>query len=98
MVLQYLYNRAQTPEFQMRVHWEPHTVVMWDNRSTQHYAPHDYYPQRRSMARVTVAGDAVQGVSGPYTPEEGVGPLPDGHQVKPAPSGKRPTREFERHL
>ena len=98
MVLQYLYNRAQTPEFQMRVHWEPHTVVMWDNRSTQHYAPHDYYPQRRSMARVTVAGDAVQGVSGPYTPEEGVGLLPDGHQVKPAPSGKRPTREFERHL
>ncbi len=98
MVLQYLYNRAQTPEFQMRVHWEPHTVVMWDNRSTQHYAPHDYYPQRRSMGRVTIAGDAVQGVSGPYTPEEGVGPLPDGHQVKPAPSGKRPTREFERHL
>ena len=98
MVLQYLYSRAQTPEFQMRVHWEPHTIVMWDNRSTQHYAPHDYYPQRRSMSRVTVAGDAVQGVVGPYAPEQGVGPLPDGHHVRPAPAGKRPTREFERHL
>ena len=98
MVLQYLYSRAQTPEFQMRVHWEPHTIVMWDNRSTQHYAPHDYYPQRRSMSRVTVAGDAVQGVSGPYTPEQGVGPLPDGHHVRPAPADKRPTREFERHI
>jgi taurine dioxygenase len=98
MVLQYLYGRAQTPEFQLRVHWEPHTIVMWDNRSTQHYAPHDYYPQRRAMSRVTVAGEAVQGVTGPYTPEQGVAPLPDGHHVRPAPQGKRPTREFERHL
>jgi len=98
MILQYLYSRAQTPEYQMRVHWEPHTIVMWDNRSTQHYAPHDYYPQRRSMSRVTVAGDAVQGVGGPYTAEPGVGPLPDGHHVRPAPAGQRPTREFERHL
>ena len=98
MLLQYLYSRAQIPEYQLRVHWEPHTVVMWDNRSTQHYAPHDYYPQRRSMSRVTVAGDNVTGVSGDYTPEEGVERLPDGHHVKPAATGKRPTREFERHL
>jgi taurine dioxygenase len=98
MVLQYLYGRAQIPEFQLRVRWAPNTVVMWDNRSTQHYAPHDYYPQRRTMNRVTVAGDAVQGVSGPYTPEEGVAPLPDGHHVRPAAAGKRPIREFERSL
>ena len=98
MLLQFLYSRAQIPEYQLRVHWEPHTVVMWDNRSTQHYAPHDYYPQRRSMSRVTVAGDPVKGVSGDYTPEEGVDRLPDGHHVKPAAAGKRPTREFERHL
>lgn len=98
MILQYLYGRAQIPEFQLRVKWAPHTVVMWDNRSTHHYAPHDYYPQRRTMNRVTVAGDAVQGVTGPYTPEEGVMPLPDGHGVKSANMDKRPTREFERHI
>jgi taurine dioxygenase len=98
MILRYLYGRAQVPEFQLRVRWAPNTVVMWDNRSTQHYAPHDYYPQRRTMNRVTVAGDAVQGVSGPYAPEEGLAPLPDGHHVQPAPAGKRPTREFERSL
>jgi taurine dioxygenase len=98
MLLQFLYSRAQIPEYQLRVHWEPHTVVMWDNRSTQHYAPHDYYPQRRSMSRVTVAGDSVLGVSGAYTPEVGVERLPDGHHVTPAAAGNRPTREFERHL
>lgn len=98
MVLNYLYGRAAIPEFQLRVKWQPHTVVMWDNRSTQHYAPHDYYPQRRTMNRVTITGDAVVGVSGPYTPEEGVAPLPDGHGVKVAPPGRRPIREFERNL
>ena len=98
MILQYLYGRAKVPEFQLRVHWQPHTVVMWDNRSVHHYAPHDYYPQRRSMSRVTVAGDPVQGVSGDYTPEQNVEPLPDGHHVPAAARGKRPTREFERGI
>lgn len=98
MILQYLYSRAQIPEYQLRVKWQPHTVVMWDNRSTQHYAPHDYFPQRRTHNRVTVQGDPVVGVTGAYTPEEGVEPLPDGHGVKVAPPGKRPIREFERSL
>jgi taurine dioxygenase len=98
MILNYLYSRAQIPEYQLRVKWEPHTIVMWDNRSTHHYAPHDYYPQRRTMNRVTVTGDEVRGVTGAYTPEEGVEPLPNGHNVKVAPAGKRPIREFERNL
>ena len=98
MILRFLYDRAKVPEFQLRVKWQPHTVVMWDNRSVHHYAPHDYYPQRRSMSRVTVAGDLVRGVTGPYTPEEGVAPLPDGHHVPAAARGTRPTREFERGL
>ncbi|MBX3609226.1 MAG: TauD/TfdA family dioxygenase [Hydrogenophaga sp.] len=96
MLLNYLYGRAQIPEFQLRVKWAPNTVVMWDNRSTQHYAPHDYFPQRRTMNRVTVAGDAEIGVTGAYTPEEGVDALPDGHNVRV--TAKRPTREFERHV
>ena len=50
------------PEYQFRHHWQPHTIAMWDNRSTQHYAIHDYYPQRRYMERVTIKGGPVTGV------------------------------------
>ena len=96
-ILQYLYDRAKIPEYQLRVRWAPDTVLLWDNRSVQHYAPHDYYPQRRTMDRLTIAGDKVAGVTGPYTPETGVEPLPDGHGMKPVNAGKAPTREFERH-
>lgn len=96
MILQYLYARATIPEYQLRVKWAPHTIVMWDNRSVHHYAPHDYYPQRRTMERVTIAGEPVIGVSGDYTPEADVAPLPDGKGPRPAPTGPRPIREFER--
>lgn len=95
-LLRFLYDQAKVPEYQLRVRWQPNTVLMWDNRSVQHYAPHDYYPQRRTMDRLTIVGDSVVGVTGPYTPEAGVAPLPNGHGVKPAHAGKAPTREFER--
>ena len=32
-------------------------MAFWDNRSTQHYASSDYFPQRRVMERITVCGD-----------------------------------------
>ncbi len=54
--------QATIPEYQFRHHWEPHTIAMWDNRSTQHYAVHDYYPQRRYMERVTIRGGPVAGI------------------------------------
>lgn len=55
--LQHLYALVATPEFQCRVQWQPGTVVMWDNRAVAHYAVNDYYPERRVMERVTIAGD-----------------------------------------
>jgi taurine dioxygenase len=51
-----LCEHQQLPEFQVRFEWSPNSVVMWDNFSTQHYAVADYYPQRRMMRRITVAG------------------------------------------
>jgi taurine dioxygenase len=61
-LLDTLFHQALIPEYQFRHHWAPHTIAMWDNRSTQHYAVNDYYPQRRYMERVTVRGGLVTGV------------------------------------
>ena len=61
-LLDTLFHQALVPEYQFRHHWVPHTIAMWDNRSTQHYAIHDYYPQRRYMERVTIKGGPVTGV------------------------------------
>jgi taurine dioxygenase len=53
-----LIAQAQVPEYQFRVRWTPGAIVFWDNRSTQHYAANDYYPERRRMERTAVVGDA----------------------------------------
>jgi taurine dioxygenase len=52
-----LFAQAEIPEFQYRLQWEPDTVVLWDNRSTQHYAVSDYWPQARVMERAAIVGD-----------------------------------------
>jgi taurine dioxygenase len=57
-ILQVLYAQAQVPEYQHRVRWTEGAIVFWDNRSTQHYAANDYYPNRRRMERTAVVGDA----------------------------------------
>jgi taurine dioxygenase len=56
-ILDLLYRQAQVPEYQFRLRWKPGTIAFWDNRSTQHYAANDYYPNRRRMERVAVMGD-----------------------------------------
>jgi len=60
-LLELLFRQAQTPEFQFRLRWHVNTLAIWDNRSLQHYAIHDYYPQRRFMERVTICGGPVEG-------------------------------------
>jgi taurine dioxygenase len=62
-LLDILFQQAQIPEYQFRHHWASHTLIMWDNRSTQHYAVNDYFPQRRYMERVTIKGGPVDGVA-----------------------------------
>lgn len=93
-ILQFLYRQAHVPEYQLRVKWLPDTVVMWDNRAVQHYAAHDYYPERRTMERVTIAGERPIGVNGAYTPE--ATPARETRAPRPAPGARRPVRPFER--
>lgn len=55
-ILDMLYRKTLVHEYQYRHIWQPNMLVFWDNRNTQHSALHDYYPQRRLMERVTIAG------------------------------------------
>jgi len=56
-LLNYLFSRAAIPEYQVRFKWHKGSVAFWDNRSAQHYASADYYPDVRIMDRVTIIGD-----------------------------------------
>ncbi len=56
VLLAYLYEHAEQPEFVVRFKWRKHSLAMWDNRCTQHYALVDYR-SKRTMHRVTVCGD-----------------------------------------
>ena len=46
-----------SPNVQCRFRWEKDSVAMWDNRSTQHFATNDFWPEERRMERVTIVGD-----------------------------------------
>lgn len=61
-LLSILYRHVQRPEFQVRLKWQPNTVAIWDNRTCQHYAVSDYFPQRRVMDRISIVGDVPVGV------------------------------------
>jgi taurine dioxygenase len=57
-LLTYLIGRAAIPEYQVRWRWKKNSVAIWDNRSTQHYAVHDYGPCHRRMERAGIIGAA----------------------------------------
>lgn len=54
-ILATIYTLIQQPRFQVRLHWTPGTIALWDNLSTQHLAIGDHFPMRRVMHRVTIA-------------------------------------------
>jgi taurine dioxygenase len=56
-LLDTLYKTAWNPELQCRFRWREGSMAFWDNRSCQHFAASDYFPDVRVMERVTIAGD-----------------------------------------
>jgi taurine dioxygenase len=50
---EHLCRHIDLPEVQVRLHWEPGTVAIWDNLAVQHYGANDYFPARRVMCRAT---------------------------------------------
>ncbi|MCK1797112.1 TauD/TfdA family dioxygenase [Streptomyces sp. XM4193] len=66
-LLRILQSYVTRPENLLRIVWEPGDVVLFDNRSTQHYAPDDYGDLPRRLHRITVAGDVPVGVDGRHS-------------------------------
>ena len=56
-VLQFLWRHASLPEFTCRFTWQPNSMVLWDNRSTQHKPVNDFFPATRRLHRVVSEGD-----------------------------------------
>ena len=95
-VLGFLLRQCLVAEFQLRVSWKPNQVVMWDNRSVQHYAPNDYLPQRRRLERVTIKGDTPIGDGQPPPAElRGVEPRNIGTSIGADGSETAPIRAMD---
>lgn len=58
-LLDYLISQARVPEYQVRFRWSPNAIVVWDNRSTQHYACSDYGQSIRRLERIGIAGTST---------------------------------------
>ena len=55
-VLDFLFDHLERPHWTMRFRWTPHSIAMWDNRCTQHYAIWDYWPNERLGYRMFTKG------------------------------------------
>jgi taurine dioxygenase len=56
-LLEYLTTLPNKLQFQCRIRWRPHTLIVWDNRFLQHCGIHDYHNERRHLVRTTILGD-----------------------------------------
>lgn len=50
-ILDQIYRHATRPDFCYRHRWRPGDLVVWDNRTTLHYATNDYAGSRRLLYR-----------------------------------------------
>ncbi len=56
-MLEPLYRHATRAEYLYRHTWQPHDVIIWDNRCLMHYAVMDYGDAPRYMERTTCIGE-----------------------------------------
>ena len=56
-VLRFLYQHSVLPEHTCRFNWRQNSIVLWDNRSTQHKPVNDFLPARRALHRAVSEGD-----------------------------------------
>ncbi len=56
-LLKFLYDHMVQDAFVYRHVWRPDMLVLWDNRSTMHFADGGYDGHRRVMHRTTLAGE-----------------------------------------
>ena len=56
-LLRYLFEHSVRPEFTCRFRWRAGSLALWDNRCALHFPINDYHGHRRSMHRITLAGD-----------------------------------------
>ena len=64
-LLAMLYEHLGNPAFTVRFRWQPGSMAFWDNRATAHVVPTDVPAgMRRSMQRITIAGDVPVGADG----------------------------------
>ncbi|EIN10030.1 alpha-ketoglutarate-dependent sulfonate dioxygenase [Punctularia strigosozonata HHB-11173 SS5] len=63
-VLQFLFHQlAENPDFQVRFHWEPNSIAIWDNRVVTHSATFDFWPATRHALRATPHGEKPTSVA-----------------------------------
>ena len=55
-ILQTLYEHATQEKYIYRHKWSKGDLVIWDNRSVQHFAEHGYGDKERTMHRLTTSG------------------------------------------
>jgi len=55
-ILSILYKHASKDKYIYRHKWLKGDLVVWDNRSVQHFAEHGYGDQTRTMHRLTTSG------------------------------------------
>lgn len=62
LLIRFLRSQLDDPNIQVRWHYEPNDVVVWDERCTNHRALSDHFPARRLVRRCTVGAAVPTGV------------------------------------
>jgi taurine dioxygenase len=51
------FAHLRMPEFQVRFAWQQHSIAIWNEIATNHYALADYGSEDRLMHRIMIKGE-----------------------------------------